>query len=44
MTPSSLPRVLRLTLLTPEIVEAIHDGRQPDGMTLPLLMEGVGVE
>ena len=30
-------RVLRLTLLAPDIVEAILDGRQPE-MTLPKLM------
>lgn len=37
-------RVLRLTLLTPDIVEAILDGRQPHQMTLPRLMKGVAVE
>jgi hypothetical protein len=31
--------VLRLTLLAPEIVEAILDGRQPEGVTLPRLLE-----
>jgi hypothetical protein len=36
--------VLRLTLLAPDIVEAILDGRQPEGMTLPGLMDGVAVE
>jgi hypothetical protein len=35
---SHVSRVLRLTLLAPVIVEAILDGRQPDGMTLPVLM------
>jgi hypothetical protein len=35
---SYVSRVLRLTLLAPEIVEAILDGRQADGMTLPGLM------
>ena len=34
---SYLCRVLRLTLLAPEIVEAILDGRRPE-MTLPRLM------
>ena len=41
---SYLCRVLRLTLLAPEIVEAILDRRQRDGMTLPTLMEKVEVE
>ena len=36
---SYVSRVLRLTLLAPEIVEAILDGRQPEGMTLPVLMQ-----
>jgi hypothetical protein len=31
--------VLRLTLLAPDIVEAIFDGRQPERMTLPGLIE-----
>ena len=37
-------RTLRLTLLAPDIVEAILDGRQPEGMTLPGLMEPFSVE
>jgi hypothetical protein len=41
---SYVSRVLRLTLLSPDIVEAILDGRQPDGMTLPGLMEPFPVE
>ena len=36
---SYLCRVLRLTLLAPKIVEAVMDGRQPEGMMLPALMK-----
>ena len=39
---SYLCRVLRLTLLAPEVVEAILDGRQAEGVTLPALMDGLG--
>ena len=39
---SCLCRVLRLTLLAPEIVEAVMDGRQ-EGVTLPALMKGLPV-
>jgi hypothetical protein len=35
--------LLRLTLLAPEMVEAIVAGRQPEGVTLPALLEGVPV-
>ncbi len=38
-----LGTLLRLTLLAPEMVEAILNGRQPEGATLPQLLEGVPV-
>jgi len=41
---SYLTRVLRLTLLAPDIVEAILDGRQGPEVTLARLMEGFPVE
>jgi hypothetical protein len=41
---SHLARLLRLTLLAPDIVEAILDGRNPEEMTLAALREGVPVE
>ena len=36
-------RVLRLTLLAPEIIEAILEGRQPVGMTMAGLLTGFPV-
>jgi hypothetical protein len=41
---SYVSRLLRLTLLAPDIAEAILDGRQPEGMTLPGVLNGVAVE
>ncbi len=41
---SYVSRLLRLTLLAPDIVEAIFDGRQPEGITMPALMEPYPVE
>ena len=40
---SYVSRVLRLTLLAPQIVEAILDGRQAAEMTLPRLMKAFPV-
>ena len=40
IAPSYLTRVLRLTLLAPDIVEAILDGRQGAEVTLARLMDG----
>jgi hypothetical protein len=44
MAHSYLARVLRLTLLAPDIVEMILDGRQPELLTLPALMKPFPVE
>lgn len=38
INPSYIARVLRLTLLAPDIVEAILDGRQPPGLQLDDLL------
>ena len=44
VAPSCLSRVLRLTLLGPEIVEAILDGRQPAELQLSDLLESCPLE
>ena len=41
---SYLSRVLRMTLLAPEIVEAILAGRQPDGLTMTRAMQPFPLE
>ena len=44
IAPSYLSRVLRLTLLAPDIVEAILEGRHEPEVTLARLMEPFPVE
>lgn len=44
IAPSYMTRVLRLTLLAPEIVEAILDGRQGPQVTLARVLEGFPAE
>ena len=44
IAPSYMTRVLRLTLLAPEIVEAILDGQQGPEVTLVRLLEPFSVE
>jgi hypothetical protein len=36
--------ILRLTLLAPDIIEAILDGRQPPGLGLPRLLKPFSIE
>ena len=44
ITRSFVNRLLRLTLLAPDIQEAILDGRQPKGMQLEELTRAVPME
>lgn len=44
ITPSYVSRVLRLTLLSPEIVEMILDGRQSLSLTMKELLIGFPLE
>ncbi len=44
INPSYLTRIYRMTLLAPDIVEAILDGRQPPTLQLADLMDDVPVE
>ena len=44
INPSYLSRIYRLTLLAPDIVEAILDGRQPRTLQLAELMDDVPAE
>lgn len=39
INPSYVSRLLRMTLLAPDIVEAILAGRQPDGLTMARAMQ-----
>ncbi len=44
INPSYVSRILRMTLLSPEIIEMIVEGRQPTELTLANLMKPFPVE
>ena len=44
INPSYVSRLLRMTLLSPEIVEAILAGRQPEGLTMARAMQPFPME
>ena len=44
IAPSYMTRVLRLTMLAPDIVEAILDGKQGPEVTLARVLEGFSLE
>lgn len=44
INPSYVSRLLRMTLLAPDIVEAILAGRQPDGLTMARAMQPFPLE
>ena len=44
INPSYVSRLLRMTLLAPEIVEAILAGRQPAGLTMVSAMKPFPLE
>ena len=44
INPSYVSRLLRMTLLSPEIVEAILAGRHPDGLTMARAMQPIPEE
>jgi hypothetical protein len=39
VNPSYIARVIRLSLLAPDIVDALLDGRQPRALQLPILLK-----
>jgi hypothetical protein len=44
INPSYVSRVLRMTLLAPEIVEAVLAGKQPEGLTMARVMKPFPLE